>query len=451
MTYKEYGKDFQLKPSDERFFHSFTRLDGFMNEKLFQRYVSKIQTAIETMINRELEEKISIYDFMITEFMAQIEPYLKPDDDADFEELDEDCLDDEEDFDDWTLEYCPEFGSIEDFLTDEHHFQLMEKLADNFSWIHPRLFNAESDEEAMNEIARTIFAYDFMLSDENFSEDARGVIKHNYDVIISLLREHFNLVCLEYLTWRISEEKSTINSDNFVIHGQPKGNGELLFIIARTMSEAWTDILNSNQPSNILTEEESKYIKGLKGEIQELKLENEDLEAELDEIQERNQTLQRRLSDFNSRKEKEFESIKKENELAQIEINRLTRKNNLLEEENARLKAQLAEQPQQIIIQQPQEEILPEIDVMKRYVFVMDGNPYGEAPLLKAFPNATIISDNVPLNAKSVDAVICITRRVKHCIYESIKGQCETKNIPFIHCMQNNVEMVKNAIRKADL
>ena len=76
----------------------------------------------------------------------------------------------------------------------------------------------------------------------------------------------------------------------------------------------------------------------------------------------------------------------------------------------------------------------------------MDGNPYGEEQIRKTFPNSVIISENINLNPKNIDAVVCITTRVKHCVYDPIKARCKTKNIPFVHCVQNNVEFIKKAL-----
>ena len=88
-----------------------------------------------------------------------------------------------------------------------------------------------------------------------------------------------------------------------------------------------------------------------------------------------------------------------------------------------------------------------EVDVTKRYAFIIEEESFDKESLLNIFTNSLVISTNSTLNAENTDAVVFITRKISHTLYYNIKNQCKQKRIPYYHCPQQNIEIIKNYLR----
>lgn len=86
-----------------------------------------------------------------------------------------------------------------------------------------------------------------------------------------------------------------------------------------------------------------------------------------------------------------------------------------------------------------------EIDMNKRYVFIIENDVGLTEQIKKSFPNA-VFSESENIKEMKADLVIFLTAFVSHSKYSKIKNQCKNNNIPYVHCPFSNVDMIKNAI-----
>lgn len=292
------------------------------------------------------------------------------------------------------------------------------------------------------------FKNDILSSEES--------IIHNREVVPIVVEKDFERCCFDFLRYKIAEENSTINYENFVVHGLPKGEGEALWIVSQTIARSATGMLTSCRDENVIDIEEREMIKSIKKEMAKIEKESAKLEKDLAKEQEKNLGLRKRLENYDETKKKEFEGLLEENNELHYDKTKLEKRNSALEAEIERLKKQMAEMQKTEVeendenIVNPHEVDVSAVDVNKRYVFVMDENPYGKEQLLQAFPNSSIADDYIEFNPNGVDVVVCITSRVKHNVYNSTKDYCKAKGIPFVHCVKTNAEMIKMVLAELD-
>lgn len=89
---------------------------------------------------------------------------------------------------------------------------------------------------------------------------------------------------------------------------------------------------------------------------------------------------------------------------------------------------------------------LPELDVTKRYMFVIGEHTTFQPQLSETFPNASFASRIQPISQMDIECVIAITSCIDHSLYYGMKSQCKAQNVPFIHCEHSNVELIKQLL-----
>lgn len=186
-----------------------------------------------------------------------------------------------------------------------------------------------------------------------------------------------------------------------------------------------------------------------------------------DEIKELKNTINQKVQDYEkleesaksysqrvSALEKQLESKDKIKEDA---VKNLTTENKLLESENIKLKHRVAELEELLRSNSDDNEEekkstngnsnndIDNIDYNAKYVFVMHENKDYAKAIKKVFPNAVFYDDNAELSS-NIYMVISITSYVSHVTYNYFKKQCELKNIPFLHCIHTNIEIIKQLI-----
>lgn len=491
MTYKEYGKDFQKKSSMDRFMEPFIYASDFRNDKRFARYVSKVRSACEKTIREEfdelserdrdvfyfiagiIKEEAEYHYFESEEFKEKLRALQESEPEEDNEELDEE-LDELDDFDDDDDELDDEVDydymkfvvkRRHDELGVESDFDILDEIDGNFRYLHDYKFKDHNIDKLWmavlsifteHESLMNVLSADTSEYDEAAHEilSHKDTILHNYSTVQNIIEAEFDESCFEYLHSRIAEENSTVNYDNFTIHGLPRGDGEAMSIVRNTIDHAAMDLLNCTREENAVTFESRDGSKIYKEAIAKAKEEIEAVRDELEKEKEKNFTLRKKLQGFDEAKNKEFESLKEENKELYHEKSKLEKRNTALEAECERLKKMIADMQRDAI--EEDEDVARngekpvEVDTTKKYIFIMDGYPFGEEQILKTFPNSQIVGDYVEFNPLTVDAVVCITSRVKHYVYYSTKDYCKKKGVPFIHSTRANPEMIKRAIAECE-
>jgi hypothetical protein len=89
------------------------------------------------------------------------------------------------------------------------------------------------------------------------------------------------------------------------------------------------------------------------------------------------------------------------------------------------------------------ETIEPEVDINKKYGFVIRDNDFSRK-ILKYFPNSVIIKEGDTLD--NIELVVFITSFIGHSLYYEIKNKCKNAKIPYIHCNTINIELIKKTI-----
>lgn len=91
--------------------------------------------------------------------------------------------------------------------------------------------------------------------------------------------------------------------------------------------------------------------------------------------------------------------------------------------------------------------ILPEVDVNRRYLFIID-NERMKPKLMAWFPNS-VLADNfsiTPLNCSSIYMAVFITKSICHASYKRIKQECVIRHVPMAYCNDSNFLHVCDAI-----
>ena len=118
-------------------------------------------------------------------------------------------------------------------------------------------------------------------------------------------------------------------------------------------------------------------------------------------------------------------------------------------EENRNLKSEM----KLLLPEDEQENITPleidtkDIDYNAKYVFVLKTRqPLDlENSIRSVFPNAMIVSDTKGIN-QSADLVILLTKWLSHSLYSGAKRICKDNKIPYMHCPNSNIDIIKEDI-----
>lgn len=192
---------------------------------------------------------------------------------------------------------------------------------------------------------------------------------------------------------------------------------------------------------------ETKTFQKLKEKHENLKAENLKLKENEQNLISENKRLNLQIFSFEISKEKRNDSLIERNEILSRQVSLLEKKYQSLMEDYNRQKEKLKElQTDETVNQIQEKSIIKEIDVNAKYVFVVDKAINLSKRLLDEFPNATIIDDTTGINVYSADLVISITKNIDHSTYYAVKNVCKASNIPFIHCLSKNIDLIKEVI-----
>lgn len=88
-----------------------------------------------------------------------------------------------------------------------------------------------------------------------------------------------------------------------------------------------------------------------------------------------------------------------------------------------------------------------DIDYDAKYVFVLKTRqPLDlENSIRSAFKNAVIVNDTKGIN-QSADLVILLTKWMSHSLYTGAKRVCKDNKIPYMHCPNSNIDIIKEDI-----
>ena len=484
MDYKTYGKEFHKRDSACRFMQPFIFATEFRDDKRFARYVAKVKNACDR-VAREYFDLSAVYGrddavqlvlhelktIAVNKWFERKTEVSENDienDDIDIANENDKCNNtysdgQQDEMDEDTMKFLMKHQMQQIGLEDD--IDIVDEIDKNFSHLHDYHFEDVNMDAMWDEIMMIFLEYDLLMDIkagknrldvskeqiENTIQEERAIMS-NYNAMQSVIDSELVECCFEYLHYRIAEENSAINYDNFTIHGLPNGDGEVLWIISNVIDRTAYNMLNRVREENSIGLNERSAVALYKKEKDEAVEDKEAIEEELREEREKTFALRKKLEGIEDAKEKEFADLKAENQDLYYEKSKLEKKAAALEAECERLKMLIAEMQERN--DADDEDALSDscdidtskVDVNKRYLFVMDANPYGKEQILVAFPNSKIVGTYVEFNQSSVDMVICITSRVKHSVYNSTKDYCKSKDVPFVHCMQTNPEMIKRAI-----
>ncbi len=89
-----------------------------------------------------------------------------------------------------------------------------------------------------------------------------------------------------------------------------------------------------------------------------------------------------------------------------------------------------------------------EIDLMGKYIFVLSESINLNQTLINTFPNAILVNnENFDLRNRNIDCVIFLTSCISHKMYFGLKNQCIKNNIPYGHCINSNIDKIKDVIK----
>lgn len=254
----------------------------------------------------------------------------------------------------------------------------------------------------------------------------------------------------------ISKETTPIDGQNYFLT-LPSKPMDYINIFTDILNLIKVDIImlcNKSLISNCKNFSENNFINKLNQQMQEKQEEieqyynetmknlREEALNEFSELQEEYKLMVDELNNLDSLKNKlsiNTEVISNQNDT----IKKLMKENNKLKEKYNNLvsKINISEELQE------KKEVCKEIDINLNYVFLASEDITFKDGILNVFPNSKIISNNkANLNPNNIDYVIVLTNHIGHAEYYGVKEQCKNKNIPFLHCPFDNIQMIKELI-----
>jgi len=146
------------------------------------------------------------------------------------------------------------------------------------------------------------------------------------------------------------------------------------------------------------------------------------------------------LNKKESKKSNKDEDYQKKIHELEKQVKKMEQKYGDLEEKYLRLKEHKEDAKEEMVA-----ETIVEIDTNANYLFLCYDDVTFFGAIKKAFPNASFSNDNTTVK-NTIDYVVALTNHVDHSAYYGVKQQCDTRNIPFIHCPYTNVELIKDTI-----
>ena len=283
--------------------------------------------------------------------------------------------------------------------------------------------------------------YDWILENENSDTP---LIPESPDFI----QQEFSLTMEHFLYEKRLYSKEEITKDTFISFGLPEYDYEIIRILYEFFSRVCADyFLYASQMKSISQKTKRKEKASLRKEIKEKEKIIQSQNEELEDLKHQIKSLKEYISNqahIASQKEKKEEKNKREWEYAYFKkYNKLVNKyNSLMERYQHVLSYEWMEE------EEPLEDIFEkesmEVDMNGKYAFVIDPSHTRCNSLQKEFPNATFIESDKQLG--DADCVIFMTNQMAHQGYKNIKEQCKLRDIPYRHCPNTNLDMIKEQI-----
>lgn len=200
-------------------------------------------------------------------------------------------------------------------------------------------------------------------------------------------------------------------------------------IIKSKITDEYLHVVSDNMILTLDKENETlkKDIEQLNKKISSLEYKNKSLQAKIDN---NDKILKEKVNEINE--DKSF--LERQNNKLKNKYDDIVHKYNILKDS--------VDNPDII------EEVhkYKEVDLNLRYLFVISEEATFMNVISDTFKNATFVTESKSINENKIDMVISITTHIDHSTYYSIKNQCKTKNIPFLHCTFSNVDLIKETI-----
>ena len=262
--------------------------------------------------------------------------------------------------------------------------------------------------------------------------------------------EEFGTVMEHFLYEKIARIPDEIDEFNYLSHCLPEEPFEFAQILkelfSKVLSDFYIQFVYYKTTRENLQEEQMEQ---LKKEHEEALKTLEEKEKELDEMKETIHNLKDNLLELKHKNLEESQKNQKEFHKSAWELrnkyNKLVAKHNAQTEKYKNLLKRLDEEEPEEKEELEIEDI--EIDMDGKYAFMIEPGHRCKTVLQNTFPNASFIDRGQ--KPGDVDCVIAMTSKMAHEGYKMMKEFCKNRGIPFRHCSNTNIDIVKEQIAKA--
>mgnify|MGYP003291405928 CR=1 FL=1 len=223
-------------------------------------------------------------------------------------------------------------------------------------------------------------------------------------------------------------------------------DGHLIFVIyarlVRTLSYDLNSLMLFLSKRNNRYETLNNDISDKQKEIDSLLEEKAKLNEQIKSLENQIRNQKKEYADLKSKKSDRVIEMEQYSEVLLRDKNKIKSKYDDLFEKYKKLKSETSSNVEE-------SEVVSDfidVDINKRYGFVIFDDVTFINALKEAFPNCVILSNNNNISPKALDMVIAITTHINHSTYLGIKKQCNDKKIPIIHCEFTNVGLIKEVI-----
>lgn len=291
---------------------------------------------------------------------------------------------------------------------------------------------------------------DYAVEDRDFFENVESFLPDDEEHFIQprfleIAENEFKMSCQRYI--RAKALSGRINESNFM-NCVPQKTEDVLLLLTDVINGLWISVINELKLSslessvtdceteNLLFEKEQE-IKQLRLEITAVNKEKDNLEKQIRYLKEEKETIRNGLIQRNV---KDNEELVKERDFYKRKYESLleTQKEKSIE------KTIKNEEEPQIPLQEENEK---ELDLTKHYVFVTGPHYLYAKKIENEFPNSVITTIRVErAQVIGADAVVFLTKNLKHSDYYKAKDICKDNNIPYVHTACINIDEIKKAM-----
>lgn len=273
-------------------------------------------------------------------------------------------------------------------------------------------------------------------------EKALDVNRETHTAVECILYE-LRYACKEFIRKRASINPNIDKSSYFAT--LPKTQIELLEIVQNTLN--WTSIdiersIRSNFNEALVNTKKEEFVEELTEKVNNMAKELESneqqiktLKCTISDLTTKLSTVGNKCTDCQLDKKEYIDALIRENQKIKTRYGELLNKYHTIKRGSTDMDISI-----------DNDFALPELDVTKRYLFIVGEEITFQSKITKAFPNALFTCKMQSLNQMDIECVIAITSCIDHSLYYGMKSHCKSQNIPFIHCEHSNVELIKQLL-----